>query len=385
MSNPKLIKRLAIVGLCLIVLFGGLFGFDLFRKIMMGKYFAAYRPPPVPVTVEQVRAGEVPRSVEAIGSLEAVRQVTIAPEVSGRITQLHFVPGNEVKAGTPLLQLNDGPEQGDLQRLRAQAKLARINLERSKKLIPLAVSQSDIDSQQSSLDATEGDIARTEALIAQKAIRAPFAGQLGVQRVHLGDYVNAGAALVTLTDLSTLYLNMTLPEQWHGRLQTGQDVSFFVDALPAQPFKAKIVAIEPQISVDSRAIKLQAQFDNPKKLLAPGMFARATLQLPTEKDVVSVPGTAIEFSIHGDSVYVIHKQKNGDQNKGSSGEQLTVSRALVRTDGRFGERTIVRSGLKAGDIVVTTGQVKLHEGAVVEIVQSKTLEDAAQKLQGRLE
>ena len=354
---------------------------------MMGKYFAAYRPPPVPVTVEQVQAGEVPRSVEAIGSLEAVRQVTIAPEVSGRITQLHFVPGNEVKAGAPLLQLNDGPEQGDLQRLRAQAKLARINLERSQKLIPLAVSQSDIDSQQSSLDATQGEIARTEALIAQKAIRAPFAGQLGVQHVHLGDYVNAGAPLVTLTDLSTLYLNMTLPEQWYGRLHVGQEVLFSVDALPAQQFTAKIIAIEPQISVDSRAIKLQAQFDNPKYLLTPGMFARAILQLPVEKEVVSVPATAIEFSIHGDSVYVVKKQKNADQHgdlpKGANGEQLTVSRALVQTDGRFGERAIVRSGLAAGDTVVTTGQVKLHEGAVVEIVQSNTLEDAAKKLQGR--
>lgn len=384
MSNPKLTKRLLIVGLCLIVLFGGLFGFDLFRKIMQGKYFATYRPAPVPVTVEQVQAGEVPRSVEAIGSLEAVRQVTIAPEVSGRITQLHFVPGNEVKAGAPLVQLNDGPERGDLQRLRAQAKLARTNLERSQKLIPLAVSQSDIDTQQASLDATEGEIARTEALIAQKAIRAPFSGQLGVQRVHLGDYITAGAALVTLTDLSTLYLNMTLPEQWHGRLYVGQEVLFFVDALPTQQFSAKIIAIEPQISVDSRAIRLQALFDNPKKLLAPGMFARATLQLPAEKDVVSVPGTAIEFSIHGDSVYVINKPKQDDRNKGA-GNQLTVSRALVRTDGRFGERAIVRSGIKAGDMVVTTGQVKLHEGAVVEIVQSQTLEDAAKKLQGRPE
>ncbi len=383
MSNPKLTKRLVIVGLCLIVLFGGLFGFDLFRKIMMGKYFAAYRPPPVPVTVEQVQAGEVPRSVEAIGSLEAVRQATIAPEVSGRITALHFVPGNEVKAGAPLLQLNDGPERGDLQRLRAQAKLARTNLERSQKLIPLAVSQSDIDAQQASLDATEGEIARTEALIAQKAIRAPFNGQLGVQHVHLGDYINAGAALVTLTDLSALYLNMTLPEQWHGHLHVGQDVLFSVDALPAQQFTAKIIAIEPQISVDSRAIKLQARFDNPQKLLAPGMFARATLQLPVEKNVVSVPDTAIEFSIHGDSVYVINKTKNGD--KGPGGQQLTVSRALVQTDGRFGERAIVRSGLKAGDTVVTTGQVKLHEGAVVEIVQNTTLEDAAKKMHGRPE
>lgn len=379
MSNPKLTKRLIIVGLCLIVLFGGLFGFDLFRKIMMGKYFAAYRPPPVPVTVEQVQAGEVPRSVEAIGSLEAVRQVTIAPEVSGRVTALHFTPGALVKAGAPLLQLNDAPEQGDLQRLRAQAKLARINLERSQKLLALAVSQSELDAQQASLDATQGDIARTEALIAQKAIRAPFNGQLGVQHLHLGDYVNAGTPLVTLTDLNTLYLNMTLPEQWHSRLKVGQDVVFSVDAVPDQQFKAKIIAVEPQVGVDSRAIKLQAQLENPKRQLTPGMFARAALQLPTEQNVVSVPATALDFSIHGDSVYVIKKQK------GEKGEQVTVTRALVQTDGRIQDRVIVRSGLNIGDTIVTSGQVKLHEGAEVQIVSDKTLDDAAKKLQGRPE
>lgn len=375
MSNPQLRKRLIIVGLCLIVIFGGLFGFDLFRKIMMGKYFAAYRPPPVPVTAEQVTVGEVPHSIEAIGSLEAVRQATISPEVSGRITALHFTPGNEVKAGAPLLQLNDGPEQGDLQRLRAQAKLARINLERSQKLLPLAISQSDIDSQQAALDATEGEIARTEALIAQKAIRAPFSGQLGVQRVHLGDYVNAGMPLVTLTDLNSLYLNMTLPEQWHGRLHMGQEVLFSVDALPNERFKAKIIAIEPQVGVDTRAIKLQAQLDNPKRLLTPGMFARAALQMAPEQNVVSVPAIAIDYSIHGDSVYLISKQN----------DKTIVSRALVKTDGQFGDHVIVRGGLKAGDSVVTSGQVKLQEGAEVQIVQDKTLTDAAKQIQGRAE
>lgn len=379
MSNPQLRKRLLIVGLCLIVLFGALFGFDGFRKIMIGKHFASYRPPPVLVTAEQVTAGEVPRSVEAIGSLEAVRQATIAPEVSGRITALHFTPGNTVKAGAPLLQLNDGPEQGDLQRLRAQAKLARINLERSQKLLPLAISQSDIDTQQAALDAIEGDIARTEALIAQKAIRAPFGGQLGVQRVHLGDYVNAGAPLVTLTDLNTLFLNMTLPEQWHGRIAVGQQVVFFVDALPDQQFKAKVIAIEPQVGVDTRAIKLQAQFDNTKHLLTPGMYARAALQLPSQENVTTVPAMAIAFSIHGDSVYVINKQK------GEKGEQLIASRALVKTDGHFGDRVIVRSGLKAGDTVVTGGQVKLNEGAEVQIVQDKALEEAAKNIKGRRE
>lgn len=386
MAKQDLKKRLLIMGLFLVLLFGGLFGFDLFRKIQMGKSFAAYRPPPVPVTALRIEAAALPRSVEAIGSLEAVRQVVLAAEVEGRITQLHFTPGSNVRQGQPLVQLNDGPERGDLQRMVAQQKLAKINVDRSQQLLKLAVPQSEFDAQQAQLDSVAGDIARIEAVLAQKLVRAPFNGALGVQRIHIGDYVRAGDTLVTLTDLDTLYLNMTLPEQWHGQLLVGQSVQFNVDSLPKRPFTAKIVAIEPQIGTDTRAIKLQAQLDNPKHLLAPGMFARAALQLPAEQDVLSVPDTAIEYSIHGDSVYVISKQqpKEGAA-PGAGGDQLMVTRALVKTDGRLGDRVIIRSGLKSGDLVVTAGQLKLHDGAAVQIVSAETLDAAARKTQGRPE
>ncbi len=379
MVNPELRKRLVLMGLFLCVLFGGLFGFDLFRKIQMGKSFAAYRPAPVAVAAAPAEAGALPRVLDAIGTLEAVRQVTLAAEVDGRITRLYLPPGGMAKAGQPLLQLNDGPEQGDLQRLRAQAKLARINIDRSKQLLKLAVSQSELDSQQATLDAIDGDIARTEALIAQKLIRAPFAGALGVQRVHLGQYVKQGESLVTLTDSQSLFVNLTLPEQTHSQLALGQVVEFSVDALPQQKFIAKIIAIEPQISADTRAIKLQAQLANADHALAPGMFARAALQLEPEANVVSVPETAIDFSIHGDSVFVLSKQKS------EQGEAWIAARALVQTDGRVGDRVIVRSGVKAGDLIVTVGQLKLHDGAAVQIVDSTTLDAAAAKMHDRPE
>ena len=373
MSNPELRKRLLLMGIFLIVLFGGLFGFDVFRKVQMGKAFAAYQPPPSPVTAEQVKAGEIPRSLEAIGTLQAVQQVQLAAEVDGRITAIHFKPGSSVLAKQPLLQLNDAPEQGDLQRLRAQAKLARINIERSQQLVKLAVSQSELDAQQATLAEVEGDIARTEAIIAQKLIRAPFTGQVGVQRVHLGQYVQRGETLLTLTDLKTLYLNFTLPEQQHGQVRVGQSVEFAVDALPKQKFIAKVIAIEPQIGTDTRAMRVQAQLENPKNVLAPGMFARAALQLPPEPNVLSVPETALNFSIHGDSVYVLKPQKK------EKGEQWIAMRALVHTDGRIGDRVIVRSGLQAGDRIVTAGQLRLFDGAPVEIVSKATLDSTKQQ------
>jgi multidrug efflux system membrane fusion protein len=387
MAKHDLKKRLVVMGLFLILLFGGLFGFDLFRKIQMGKSFAAYRPPPVPVTALRIEAAVLPRSLEAVGSLEAVRQVVLAAEVDGRVTELHFTPGSSVRAGQPLVQLNDGPERGDLQRLLAQQKLAKINLERSQQLLKLAVPQSEFDAQRAQLDSVDGDIARVQAVLAQKLVRAPFNGALGVQRIHIGDYVRAGDTLVTLTDLDSLYLNMSLPEQWHGQLAVGQSVQFDVDALPQRQFTAKIVAIEPQIGTDTRSIQLQARLENTKHLLAPGMFARAALQLPAEKDVLSVPDTAIEYSIHGDAVYVISKQqqKEGAAAPQGAGEQLVATRALVKTDGRVGDRVIIRSGLKSGDLIVTAGQLKLHDGAPVQVVSAETLDAAAKKTQGRLE
>jgi len=377
MSNPELKKRLLLMAVFLVLLFGSLFGFDLFKKVQMGKAFAAYQPPAVTVTAVLVETGEIPRTLEAIGSIQAIQQVQLAAEVDGRITALRFKPGSSVLAGQPLLQLNDAPEQGDLQRLRAQAKLARINLDRSQQLLKLAVSQSELDAQQATLAEVEGEIARTEALIAQKLIRAPFAGQIGVQSVHLGQYVQRGETLLTLTDLKSLYLNFTLPEQQHSQVHVGQTVEFVVDALPQQKFTAKVIAIEPQIGMDSRAIKVQAQLENQKNLLAPGMFARAALQLPAEKNVVSIPETAVDYSIHGDSVYVLKKQK------AAQGEQWIATRALVRTDGRTGDRVIVRSGVRAGDRVVTAGQLRLHDGAVVQIVSNDTLNVDRQR--GRVE
>jgi len=379
MENREMKKRLLVMGLFLLVGFGALFGFDLFRKMQMGKAMASYQPPPVLVNALTVNERSVPRSLEAIGSLEAVQQVTLSPEIDGRITQLHFKPGALVKKGDPLIQINDGPEQGDLQRLRAQAKLAKINLERSTKLLKLAVAQSEVDAQQAALDEVEGEIVRTQALIAQKLIRAPFAGQLGVQRVRVGQYIKQGDELVTLTDTNNLYLNITLPEQAHAQLRPGLTVKFSVDALPKREFIAKVVAVEPQIGTDSRAIKVQAHLQNPKGELTPGMFARAALQLATEEKVVSVPTMAIDYSMHGDSVYVIQKQKT------DSGEQLVARRTLVKTDGQVGDDMVVREGLKPGQLVVIAGHVKLQDGAAVEITKSTTLDDVARKVLSRPE
>lgn len=373
-ANGTMKKSLVSMVVLLVVLFGGLFGYAHFRNVQAAAAFASYRPPAVPVTVSRAELQEMPRTLSGIGTLEAIRQVTIAPEVDGRITALHFQPGAAVRAGQPLVQLNDAPERGDLQRLKAQARLARINLERAQRLVTLAISQSELDAQQAALDQVEADIAKTEALIAQKLVRASFDGVLGVRRVHLGQYLKPGDAIVTLTDLDALYVNLTVPEQNSAQLAKGQTVNFTVDAQPGKTFSAKIVAVEPQIGVDTRSIRLQASADNPQHLLTPGMFAHASLVLPPEPKVLTVPEIAVDYTIHGDSVYVVRKARDG---------VLRVTRALVKPGARVGDRVVIGTGLDAGALVVTTGQLKLQDGAEVSVVNSTTLSDAAGK-QGAL-
>ena len=188
-----------------------------------------------------VETQSVPRSAPGIGSIVAVHQVTVNPEVAGRVTKIFFQPGQTVKAGDPLVQLNDAPDRGDLANYQAQARLAQITLARSRQLVKRQFTpQETVDQNQSQLDQTNAKIQKTQAIIAQKLIRAPFSGQLGVRQIDLGQYLSAGAPIVTLTDLSMLYVNFTLPSQRAPEIAVGQQVNVTADAYPGRTFTAKL-------------------------------------------------------------------------------------------------------------------------------------------------
>ncbi len=362
-------KRFFIVALLMLLLLGGFIGFDMFRKHMMAQYFAGMKPPASPVAVITAELQPVPNTLEGIGSLEAVRQVTVSPEVGGRITEVSFEAGAEVKSGDSLIRLNDDPEQGDLKRYQAQAKLADLNLGRSNKLVDVAAPRSRVDEFRSQLEEARGGIERTQALIAQKAIVAPFDGVLGIRQVNLGQYLNPGQAIVTLTDLSELFVNFTLPEQSRSLLAVGQPVIVTADAWPDRSFDAVINAIEPQVGEETRTIKIQARMPNPDKLLTPGMFARAKVVLPERETQIILPATAVDFTIYGDSVYVV--REDGKDDKG--GALLKADRVYVKTGRRFDSRVAIASGINPGDRIVTSGQIKLNPGAPVTLAPSDAL------------
>lgn len=359
----RMVRWFIIVGLLLVLLVGALVGFNAFRSHMIAQFFANMKPPPTPVTVAEAKSEVIPNLLTAVGDLAAVHQVNVTSDVSGRITDILFTAGSTVKAGSPLVQLFDGPEQGDLASFKAQATGAQLALDRAKQLAARQFGpQSTVDAAQATYDQANAGIAKTEAIISQKLVRAPFDGELGVRHVEVGQFLTAGTQIVTLTDLSTLYVNFTVPEKGSAALEVGQTVRIAVDAYPGRTFEGKINAIEPQIAADTRNIRVQATIDNPDRILKPGMFTTTTVVLPDKPPVVTVPETAVDYTLYGDSVFLITEKKEDDGKT-----SLTAVRTFVRTGNRVQGRAEILSGLKAGDRVVAVGQLKLQSGAAVAI------------------
>lgn len=359
----RMTRWFIIVGVLLVLVVGGIVGFNAFRSAMIAKFFANNKPPPTQVTVAEAKSEVLPNLLNAVGDLAAVHQVNVTSDVSGRITNILFTAGATVKEGAPLVQLFDEPEKADLASYRAQAKVADLSLDRAKQLAARQFGpQATVDSAQAAFDQANAGIAKTEAIISQKLVKAPFDGVLGVRRAEVGQYLTAGTQIVTLTDLSTVYANFTVTEKDSGTLKVGQIVRVVVDAYPGRVFEGKLTTIEPQIATDTRNIRVQATIENPEGILKPGMFASTTVVLPDKPAVVTVPETAVDYTLYGDSVYLITETKTDDGKT-----NLSAVRTFVRTGDRVGGRAVIQSGLKPGDRVVAVGQLKLQSGSAVTI------------------
>src|SRR5713101_7383003 len=248
-ERAKTVRWLLIVGVLLALVLGGFYGFNRYRAQAIANFFANNKPPPAQIAAVTATTETVPRFATGIGSLAAVHQVTITPEIGGLATAILFTPGATVKAGDPLVQLNDAPDRGDLANYQAQERWAETTVQRSSQLAQRQFeARETVDQKQSQLDQARAQIIKTEAVIAQKLIRAPFSGQLGTRQIEVGQYLTPGARIVTLTDLSLLYVNFTLPSQMRSEIVVGQRVNVTADAFPGRTFSAEITTIEPQVS-----------------------------------------------------------------------------------------------------------------------------------------
>ncbi|MFV3078110.1 efflux RND transporter periplasmic adaptor subunit [Niveispirillum fermenti] len=353
---PRRRIALLIVAVTLILVAGGLFTW---RQARLAASAAGYAPPPVEVSAIHVEPETLPRALTAIGSLQAVQEVMLATEVPGRVVAIRFEAGQEIDASAPIIQLFDGPERADRAAAAARLKFAGIQHERSRSLAPTGAEPRQLLQQrEAELAQAQAALQQIEARIAQKAVHAPFAGQIGIRRVNLGQYVNAGDPIATLTALDQLHVNFSVPQQHLSKLRMGGEVQVRSDAAPGLAFTARINAIDPVVAADTRNIAVQAIMQNPDRVLRPGLYATVDIVQPPRDGAILVPTTAIQTSASGDSVFVI-----------KDGKALLVP---VHTDGEVGERTVVESGLAAGSLVVTTGQLRLQPGAAVALAPAAT-------------
>lgn len=346
----------------------GLYFFNGFKSAAIKTYFASHRPPPAPVEVAVAKRAGVPQSLSAIGTLTADQQVNVTTQIAGQVKEIYFVSGQRVKKGDKLVQLDDAPERADLSNFQAQAKLAEANLERTATLLKSDfVARQTMDQNRSVLDQAKAQIQKTEAIIGQKLIEAPFDGVLGIRQVNLGQYLSTGNNIVSLTNLSTLHVDFRLPEQTASKLSMGQEADITADAMPGKTFKAKITAIEPRVSETTRTLSIQATLANPGETLRPGMFADVSVVLPQKEDAVTVPVTALDATLYGSSVLVLEPEGNPRD------KVFKLRREPVKPGLYFGNEVEIAEGLKGGETVVASGQTKLQTGALVTPIDTTAL------------
>ncbi|MGB3847935.1 MAG: efflux RND transporter periplasmic adaptor subunit [Sphingopyxis sp.] len=320
--------------------------------------------PPVPVSTIVVTPTDVAAALEAVGSLRAVREVVLAPEVAGRVTAIRFVAGARVGAGELLVQLFDAPERADRAAAQAKADFAGLQLARSHELAPSGAEPRELlDQRRAEHAQAHAAVRQIDARLFQKQLRAPFAGTLGVRQVNPGQYLNPGDPVATLTALDSLYVDFAVPQQDFSRLQPGAVVDILSDAWPDRRFTARVTTIEPQVGKETRNVMVQATLPNPGLALRPGMYVTARLALPPIAGALVVPATAIQTSASGDSVMRV---KMGKDRRGGTAEVVPVT-----TGRRFGDRVVVTSGLRSGDIVVTNGQLRVQPGAPVTLAPAR--------------
>lgn len=366
MLRRRMLLMLGVVVLVVLAL-GGYKAFSIYTQI---KQFTAPKPPiNVAVALAEQRAWQ--SRLPAIGSLKAFQGVDLSLEVAGTVKAVLFESGQKVKVGQPLVQLDSDVEKGLLGTAEADLGLAQLDFARGSKLVgDGSISRGDFDKLAATQKKAAASVAQLNASLAKKRILAPFSGTIGIRQVDVGDYLASGTIIATLQDLTSLYADFFVPEQMLPKLALGQQVQVSVTAYPDAVFNANISAINPKVEDATRNVLVRATLPNPEGKLLPGMFANLQVIRGQDAQQLVVPESTITYTLYGNSVYVVVPKNgtDGQPEKNEKGEpQLAVERRFVTTGERRGGLVIISKGLKAGEQVVTGGQLKLDNGTHVAI------------------
>ncbi len=375
-----MIKRMLIMLAVVVVVLGGIFGFKTFVNGKIKEFMTGPSGPGRQAqTVSTAKAviSDWQPQVEAVGSLRAVRGADMSLEIAGVIDQLNFQSGDDVEEGKVLLKLRDADDVAKLKSLQAQADLAKITYDRDQKQFAAkAVAQSVVDNDEANLRNMLAQVAQQQAIVDKKTLKAPFAGRLGIRQVDLGQFLAAGTTVVTLQAVDQLYLDFLLPQKALAQLKVGLPVMVKVDAFPKMTFRGQISSINAKVESTSRNVQVRATLENIEKLLLPGMFATVDIDTGPPQKQVTLPQTAVTYNPYGSLVYLVDDKGNGADGK----PQVTVRQTFVTTGDTRGDQVTISKGVKEGDTVVTSGQMKLRNGVAVNVNNSvKPSDDANPK------
>ncbi len=357
----KLVVIIVIIVLALVVLFHYFMGRFLAYKIK------THVPPPTYVSTTIAKSQQWQPRLKAVGALAAVKGVTVTTESSGIVMQIGFKSGQMRNEGQFMVQLDDSLDVQNLKNNEAQLNLAQLDFNRKEKLYrTAAVSKSDYDQSLAQLRKAQAQVSKVLVEISQKRIRAPFTGKAGIRQVNIGQYLNAGSPIVTLQALNPLYVDFSLPQRNFNQIYVGQKISVTIDGFPGKIYWGKITAVNSVITAATRNLDLQATIQNPDHILYPGLFSVISVYLPVQKSVVTVVQTAVAYSLYGDIAYVCEPA-----GKTKDGKQLyKLSQRIVKVGMMQGNIIQIKSGVKAGEQVVSSGQLKLRDGMMVLINNS---------------
>lgn len=367
-SWKKPMKRRIIVSLVFlfaILLCAGLVGFNIFRDKMITQFFATMQQPAQTVTAAKVEAKTWTPSIGAIGTARAANGVELAFETAGIVKEIKFKANQTIREGDVLVQLDDTVERADIQDVQAAVKTAESSFERAKTLSSRGYgTEANLDQASALLAAARSRLARLQATIEQKALKAPFSGVIGIPRIDVGQYLQPGSVIASFQDLEAMKVDFTVPEQMAGNVNLGQEVHIGVNE-GELPFKGHVTGKDPRVDPKTRLVSVQALIeDNKAKAVLPGQFLHVEVVLPEEPNVITVPQTAVITSLYGDYVYTIEQEER-------AGNQVQVARQVfVKTGRRRGGILEVLSGITPGQQVVASGQNKLQAGATVKINNS---------------
>jgi membrane fusion protein (multidrug efflux system) len=361
-------KRMVIMLIAVAVVFGGIFGFQAFKAAMIKKFMSSMSAPPQTVSAITAHSSSWQPTIEAVGSLRAVRGADLSLEVAGVVDSISFNSGDDVKEGDVLLKLRSEDDVAKLASLQATAELSQLTLERDLKQWKIqAVSQATIDTDRANLKNAQAQVAQQQAILDKKTLRAPFAGHLGIRAIDLGQYLGPGTTIVTLQALDPIYLDFFVPQQAIDQVRLGQEVIVRIDAFKEQTFAGEISAINPKIDTNTRNVQVRATLKNPDHKLLPGMYATVAINTGAPANYITLPQTAITYNPYGNTVYVVDSKP---AEAGGKPQQQTARQTFVTTGPTRGDQVAILKGVNEGEMIVTAGQIKLHNGSPVLIDNS---------------